>query len=81
MITLWPRTDPEYLDLIRALNRYCGCEFAFMGRRESTCSVHSMLAEDQRALNGLLFSRRIVARLRDEEWLVESPALATRGGR
>jgi len=81
MSTSWQGTDREYLDLTHALDRYCVCEFAFMGTRESSCSVHSMLAEDQRALNGLLFSRRIVARLRNEEWLVESPALATRGGR
>jgi hypothetical protein len=28
-----------------------------------------MLAEDQRALNGLVFGRRIAGRLQHEEWL------------
>ena len=81
MTTSWQGTEREYLDLTRALDRNCECEFAFMGTRRTACSTHRMLAEDQRALNGLLFGRRIVARLRDEEWLVGHPAQATRAGR
>jgi hypothetical protein len=36
--------------------------------RLSTCAPHRMLTEDQRALNGLLFVRRVVDRLRREEF-------------
>ena len=38
-----------------------------MGVRLATCAPHRMLTEDQRALNGLLFARRLVERLRREE--------------
>ena len=37
--------------------------------RLSTCAGHHMLSEDQRALEGLLFARRIAGRLRREEGL------------
>ena len=40
-----------------------------MGVRLSTCASHHMLNEDQRALDGLLFGRRIAGRLSDEEGL------------
>jgi hypothetical protein len=75
----WQGTESEYLDLTRALGRNCECEFASIGTRRTACSAHRMLADDQRALNGLLFARRIAERLRDEEWLVGRSAQAARG--
>ena len=39
-----------------------------MGVRLATCAPHRMLTEDQRALNGLLFGRRMADRLRREEF-------------
>jgi len=36
--------------------------------------AHLMLAQDQRALNGLLFARRMATRLQDEEWLTPRAA-------
>jgi hypothetical protein len=49
-----------------------------MGMRLTSCPSHRMLVEDQRALDGLLFARRIAAQLRDEEWLVRTPVHTSR---
>jgi hypothetical protein len=68
-------TPRENLDLIHAVTSNCACEFGLMGVRLRSCSAHLMLAEDQRALDGLLFGRRIVDRLREEEWLTREPVL------
>jgi hypothetical protein len=79
MATLWHGTLIEYLDLANVLNRNCGCRVSTfgMGRHEEPCSAHRMLVEDQRALNGLLFARWLVPRLRDEEWLIGArPSMA-----
>ena len=65
---VWNGTQDESLDLVNAVSRNCGCEFGLMGVRLTTCKPHLMLVEDQRALNGLLFARRIADRLRREEW-------------
>jgi hypothetical protein len=67
-MTAWNGTQTEYLDLVRALIHNCACEFA-NGVLLSACPAHRMLAEDQRALNGLVFGRRIAGRLQHEEWL------------
>ncbi len=64
---IWNGTQQESFDLVNAIARNCSCEFGVMGVRLSTCGPHRMLTEDQRALNGLLFARRISARLRREE--------------
>jgi hypothetical protein len=79
-MTTWQGTQREYLDLTRALNHNCNCDSGYMVRPHTACSTHRMLAEDQRALNGLSFGRRIAARLQDEEWLVGHPTRATRAG-
>ena len=39
-----------------------------MGVRLATCAPHRMLTDDQRALNGLLFARRMTKRLLSEEF-------------
>lgn len=72
MTAVWNGTTSEYVELIRVVERNCSCEFGLMGVRLTRCNAHA-LTEDQRALNGLLYGRRLAARLRDEEWLVASP--------
>lgn len=64
----WYGSQQESLDLVNAVARNCTCEFGQMGVRLSVCAPLRMLVEDQRALNGLLFARRMVDRLRREEW-------------
>ena len=65
---LWHGTQQESFDLVNAIARNCTCEFGPMGVRLITCSPHRMLTEDQRALDGLLFVRRMAERLRREEF-------------
>jgi hypothetical protein len=49
-----------------------------MGVRRTTCAVHRMLTEDQRALDGLLFARHMAERLLVEEFsLAESETART----
>jgi hypothetical protein len=66
--TVWNGTQEESFALVNAIARNCVCEFGLMGMRLSTCAPHRMLTEDQRALNGLLFVRRVVDRLKCEEF-------------
>ena len=66
--TLWYGTQQESSDLLNAIARNCTCEFGLMGVRLSTCGPHRMVREDQRALDGLLFVRRMAERLRHEEF-------------
>jgi hypothetical protein len=49
-----------------------------MGVRLATCAPHRMLTEDQRALNGLLFARRMAERLQREEFSRAKAALPSR---
>ena len=65
---VWHGTQQESFDLVNAIARNCTCEFGLMGVRLATCAPHRMLTEDQRALNGLLFARRMADRLRQEEF-------------
>ena len=65
---VWNGTQEESLALVNAIARNCTCEFGLMGVRLSTCAPHRMLTEDQRALNGLLFARKMVDRLLREEF-------------
>ncbi len=64
----WHGTQQESFELVNAIARNCGCEYGLMGVRLSTCSSHQMLSEDQRALDGLLFVRRMAKRLWSEEF-------------
>jgi len=61
-------THEESTDLVNAIARNCTCEYAVMGARSTTCAPHRMLLEDQRALDGLVWIRRDVSRLRAEEF-------------
>jgi hypothetical protein len=65
----WHGTQEESLALLAAIAHNCTCEFGLMGVRSSLCGPHQMLRQDQRALNGLLFSRRMARRLLEEEFL------------
>lgn len=64
----WHGTRTEGLELVQVLSRYCSCVFSAQGLRVSVCAPHQMLCSDQRAIDGLLFSRRIAGRLRNEEF-------------
>jgi len=64
----WHGTQQESFDLINAIGRNCSCDFGLMGARLTTCGSHRMLLEDQRALDGLLFVRRLAERLQSEEF-------------
>jgi hypothetical protein len=66
---VWHGTLNERRELSKAMRHNCACEFSRIGVRLSTCASHHMLNEDQRALDGLLFARRIAGRLRHEEGL------------
>jgi hypothetical protein len=65
---LWHGTQTEALELLQALSRNCSCVVTAEGVRLSTCAPHEMLSSDQRAIDGLLFARRIAAALRSEEF-------------
>ncbi len=64
---MWNGTLHEQLDLMAAVQHNCACMFDDMARRLSTCSGHTMMTQDQRALDGLLWTRHLVERLRTEE--------------
>jgi hypothetical protein len=52
----------EALTLQGILQTNCACVFdQETGARTQTCAPHQMLAEDQRALDGLVFARRMAA--------------------
>src|SRR2546421_11282334 len=78
MQVVWHGTQQESFDLVNAIARNCTCEFGLMGVRLATCAPHRMLTEDQRALNGLLFARRMADRLRREELSRVRTATASR---
>ena len=63
----WNGTTDEALALLHALREHCECRVD-QGRTVTPCASHSMLARDQRAVDGLLFMRRMVARLLAEEF-------------
>ena len=69
----WNGTTEEALALLRALGAHCECRIE-EGRTVAACPGHAMLAHDQRAIDGLLFMRRMAARILAEEF--NSAALA-----
>jgi hypothetical protein len=58
----WNGTTDEALALLHALQANCECRIE-EGRTVSVCASHRMLVQDQRAIDGLLFMRRMAARL------------------
>ncbi len=67
-IAVWHGTHQESLELVNAVAANCTCEFGDMGEHLTVCEAHTMLATDQRALDGLLFVRQMADRLRHEEF-------------
>ena len=67
---IWHGTTQESAALVRAVADNCNCKFGRAGERNAVCAAHRMLVEDQRALDGLVFARRMKSRLLDEEWRV-----------
>jgi hypothetical protein len=65
---VWHGSPEEALELVKCIAHHCACVFDSRGVQTTTCAVHRMLMEDQRALNGLLFGRFIAARLSSEEF-------------
>jgi len=69
----WNGTTDEALALLHALREHCTCAVDH-GRTTRPCAGHAMLAHDQRAVDGLLFMRRMAARLLSEEFAAYAPA-------
>jgi hypothetical protein len=65
----WKGTTDEALALLHALREHCDCHVE-QGRTVAPCAGHQMLARDQRAVDGLLFMRRMAARLLAQEFAV-----------
>ncbi|HYW87410.1 MAG TPA: hypothetical protein VFB50_06560 [Chloroflexota bacterium] len=63
----WKGSTDEALALLHALREHCDCHVE-QGRTVAPCAGHTMLARDQRAIDGLLFMRRMAARLLAEEF-------------
>jgi hypothetical protein len=63
----WNGTPDEAIALLHALREHCACRVE-AGRTVTSCTAHSMLVQDQRAIDGLLFMRRMAARLLAEEF-------------
>jgi len=71
----WKGTTDEALALLHALREHCDCQVE-QGRTVAPCAGHTMLARDQRAVDGLLFMRRMAARLLAEEFAVPAESLS-----
>ncbi len=64
---IWHGSEQEAAELLEAVGRHCQCQ-GQEGERRTPCAPHAMIFSDQRALDGLLFARRPVDRLRTEEF-------------
>jgi hypothetical protein len=64
---IWNGTTDEAVALLQALRAHCECH-VHEGRTLTSCASHRMLTRDQRAVDGLLFMRRMAARLKAEEF-------------
>src|SRR5262249_1288707 len=73
LVVFWHGTPQEALELVHAVGANCGCECGMMGVRTSVCEAHKMLTGDQRALDGLIFVRRLAERLLQEEFSAARP--------
>lgn len=64
---VWHGTKDEADALLAVLARNCLCKWNDDGSLNDQCGVHRMLLTDQKALDGLLFAKRIAHRLIYEE--------------
>jgi hypothetical protein len=72
---VWHGSPQEGCDLVSSLANNCACEFGQTGIRLTTCAAHAM-AQDQRALDGLVFGRFMAARLIAQEFGLSEAAHA-----
>lgn len=68
----WHGTDDESTELLTAVAHNCACVISADGVKTATCEPHKMLVEDQRALDGLIFARRTLHKLKEEEGLTDA---------
>jgi hypothetical protein len=73
---IWNGTTDEALALLQALRAHCECQVEDGGRIVAPCGAHVMLTGDQRAVDGLVFMRRMAARLLTEEFELTPTAAA-----
>jgi hypothetical protein len=57
---IWHGSETEALELLEAIAHNCSCEL-IATRERMGCSAHTMIAYDQRTLDGLLFARRMAS--------------------
>lgn len=69
---IWHGSKRESLELLLAVGRNCACR-VLDGKTVSACAARRMLAEDQRAIDGLLFARNISTHLVKEEFTISHP--------
>jgi hypothetical protein len=75
MRTIWNGTAQEGQELCEIVRKNCAC--ANGDTADATrCAAHWMLLADQRALDGLVFARRIGVRLVREEFEVDGQVAA-----
>jgi len=76
--TVWHGTVAEAYELREILGRNCACGLD-ESKPHARCAAHAMLLLDQRALDGLLFVRHIVAQLVGEEFNGVAPTRTLAG--
>lgn len=64
--TTWHGTPDELSALVAVVRHHCTCQVVG-GSTQSACGAHAMLEHDQRAVDGLVWMRRLAGRLRAEE--------------
>jgi hypothetical protein len=64
---VWNGTIREQLDLMAAVQHNCDWGYDALDGWVIGCAGHMMLARDQRALDGLLWNRRLFKQLLTEE--------------
>jgi hypothetical protein len=68
---VWHGTADEALALLAVVNEHCTCRRVNQ-RVMAVCPTHVMLSREQRAIDGLLFMRRMAERLIVEEFSLDS---------
>jgi hypothetical protein len=76
-VAVWHGTPSELRELTLAVQHHCECGTEW-GIACVPCPAHAMLVGDQRALDGLLWARRVAPRLVAEEQL--TPGVGTPAG-
>lgn len=69
---VWHGTADEALALLAVVKEHCECRKT-NHRVTAVCPAHEMLSREQRAIDGLLFMRRMAERLIIEEFALDTP--------